>query len=151
VECSDENRSVFKMFINKLYKMAFENFVDPKSCCPFYDYDLLHLMICSLSPTFRSQKPTGCSYVILHTGTFMSNCQYWFWWFELKVTESSNTQIEKKHWICFTSADLSLWLSYHIIARHRNPNGFLPEVWSPLQATVHGIFCLPWHRDHGFY
>jgi hypothetical protein len=34
---------------------------------------------------------------------------------------------------------------------------FLPDAWSPLQATVHlcGIFCLPWHghsstRDHGF-
>jgi hypothetical protein len=38
-----------------------------------------------------------------------------------------------------------------------NPVGFLPEEWSPLQATVHlcGLFCLPWHRhsgtrDHGF-
>jgi hypothetical protein len=43
----------------------------------------------------------------------------------------------------------------YIITRRRNP--FLPEVWSPLQATVHlyGIFCLPWHghsgtRDHDF-
>jgi hypothetical protein len=35
-----------------------------------------------------------------------------------------------------------------IIARRLNPIEFLPEVWSPLQATVHlcGIFYLPWHR-----
>jgi hypothetical protein len=32
-----------------------------------------------------------------------------------------------------------------IITRRRNPVGFLPEVWSPLQATVHlcGIFYCP--------
>jgi hypothetical protein len=49
-------------------------------------------------------------------------------------------------------------ISYHIIAWHRNTIEFLPEVWSPLQATVHlcGIFYLPWHRrsgtrDHGFW
>jgi hypothetical protein len=48
-------------------------------------------------------------------------------------------------------------ISYHIITRRRNPVGFLAEVWSPLQATLHlcGIFYLPWHRrsgtrDHGF-
>jgi hypothetical protein len=48
-------------------------------------------------------------------------------------------------------------ISYHIITQRHNPIGFLPEVWSPLQATVHlrGIFYLPWHRrsgtrDHGF-
>jgi predicted membrane protein len=42
---------------------------------------------------------------------------------------------------------IDLSLSYHIITRRRNPIGFLPEVWSPLQATVHlcGIFYLPWH------
>jgi hypothetical protein len=43
------------------------------------------------------------------------------------------------------------------ISRRRNPVGFLPEVWSPLQATVHlcGVFYLPWHwrsgtKEHGF-
>jgi hypothetical protein len=44
-------------------------------------------------------------------------------------------------------------LSYHhIITRRRSPIGFLPEVWSPLQATVHqcGIFYLPWHRRSGY-
>jgi hypothetical protein len=44
------------------------------------------------------------------------------------------------------------FISYHhIITRCRNPIGFLPEVWSPLQATVHlcGIFDLPWHRRSG--
>jgi hypothetical protein len=47
---------------------------------------------------------------------------------------------------------------YQSITRRRNPIGFLPEVWSPLQATVHlcGIFYLPWYRhsdtrDHGFH
>jgi hypothetical protein len=48
------------------------------------------------------------------------------------------------------------WYHHHH-RRRRNPIGFLPEVWSPLQAIVHlcGIFYLPWHRrsgtrDHGF-
>jgi hypothetical protein len=31
---------------------------------------------------------------------------------------------------------------YNIIAQHRNPVGFLLEVWSPLQATVHRVGLL---------
>jgi hypothetical protein len=41
---------------------------------------------------------------------------------------------------------MNLETSYHIITQRRNSVGFLPEVWSPIQATVH----LCGTRDHGF-
>jgi hypothetical protein len=67
------------------------------------------------------------------------------------------TQDQTQDFLHCRQAAVFHYISYHIITWRRNPVGFLPEVWSPLQATVHlsGIFYLPWHRcagtrDHGY-